>query len=108
VVASAQAQIGSVGERDLLVLGVALYWAEGAKRKPWAAREGHVRQQRPVDCADLGAMARSGRRLAGAMPVTPRRNTRPGYRGCLAIDVLQSAELYRRVEGWWTGLSSVP
>jgi hypothetical protein len=35
-VASAQAQVGSVSERDLLVLGVALYWAEGAKRKPWA------------------------------------------------------------------------
>lgn len=32
-------QIGAVGERALFVLGVALYWAEGAKRKPWAARD---------------------------------------------------------------------
>jgi hypothetical protein len=39
MVAGSAAQVGSVAERDLLDLGVALYWAEGAKRKPWAARD---------------------------------------------------------------------
>jgi DNA-binding transcriptional ArsR family regulator len=38
-VAQARRQIDPVGERDLFVTGVALYWAEGAKRKPWAARD---------------------------------------------------------------------
>jgi hypothetical protein len=31
---------------------------------------------------------------------TVRWNTGDGYHGCLRIDVQQSADLYRRIEGW--------
>ncbi|MGW0103512.1 hypothetical protein, partial [Nocardia sp. NPDC003354] len=27
--------VGGLGERDLLMLGAAIYWCEGAKSKPW-------------------------------------------------------------------------
>jgi hypothetical protein len=37
--ALAFAQIGEVSDRELLLLGVALYWAEGAKDKPYERRE---------------------------------------------------------------------
>ncbi|MFC1402474.1 MULTISPECIES: hypothetical protein [Streptacidiphilus] len=37
-------------------------------------------------------------------PKTNRRNIEDGYRGCLAIRVLEGAELYRRIEGWWYGI----
>jgi DNA-binding CsgD family transcriptional regulator len=33
-------------------------------------------------------------------PNTVRKNVDTGYHGCLRIDVLQSAGLYRRIEGW--------
>jgi transposase len=33
-------------------------------------------------------------------PKTVRRNTGDDYHGCLRIDVQQSADLYRRIEGW--------
>jgi transcriptional regulator with XRE-family HTH domain len=147
-VAKAEAQIGSVDERDLLVLGVALYWAEGAKRKPWAARDRitfvnsdpsivrtwlrwldlvgvspercrfrlQIHERADVAAAEQFWAATVGIAVGDLMrttlkrhrPVSPRRNTGPGYRGCLTIDVLRSAELYCRVEGWWDGLSSPP
>ena len=31
----ARAQVGSLSESELFVAGVAIYWAEGAKNKPW-------------------------------------------------------------------------
>ncbi|AKN72433.1 hypothetical protein QR97_24060 [Streptomyces sp. PBH53] len=37
-------------------------------------------------------------------PKTVRKNTGEAYRGCLVIVVRQSAELYRRIEGWWYGI----
>lgn len=37
-------------------------------------------------------------------PATNRKNVGENYRGCLVIHVLQSAELYRRIEGWWYGI----
>ncbi|CAM5232859.1 hypothetical protein GCM10010345_24980 [Streptomyces canarius] len=37
-------------------------------------------------------------------PKTVRKNTGDGYRGCLVIKVLQGADLYRRIEGWWCGI----
>jgi hypothetical protein len=37
-------------------------------------------------------------------PKTVRKNVGDGYRGCLVISVLQGAELYRRIEGWWYGI----
>ena len=33
-------------------------------------------------------------------PQTVRKNVDTEYHGCLRIDVLQSADLYRRIEGW--------
>ena len=33
-------------------------------------------------------------------PVTVRKNVGADYHGCLRIDVLQSADLYRKIEGW--------
>jgi transposase len=33
-------------------------------------------------------------------PKTVRKNVGDDYHGCLRIDVLQSADLYRRIEGW--------
>ncbi|WP_326620393.1 hypothetical protein OG863_24345 [Streptomyces decoyicus] len=37
-------------------------------------------------------------------PKTVRKNVGEGYHGCLMIRVSQSAELYRRIEGWWYGI----
>ncbi|MBP0459210.1 hypothetical protein [Streptomyces montanisoli] len=37
-------------------------------------------------------------------PKTTRKNVGESYRGCLVIRVLQSADLYRRIEGWWSGI----
>jgi len=37
--AAAFAEVGAVSDRELMLLGVALYWAEGAKDKPYARRE---------------------------------------------------------------------
>lgn len=33
-------------------------------------------------------------------PLTTRKNTGDGYHGCLRLDVRQSRELYRKIEGW--------
>ncbi|MFI5757527.1 hypothetical protein [Streptomyces sp. NPDC051569] len=37
-------------------------------------------------------------------PKTNRKNIGDSYHGCLNIRVLQSADLYRRIEGWWYGI----
>lgn len=37
-------------------------------------------------------------------PKTVRKNVGENYHGCLMIHVSQSAELYRRIEGWWYGI----
>ena len=37
--AAAFAEVGAVSDRELMLLGVALYWAEGTKDKPYARRE---------------------------------------------------------------------
>ncbi|MFE6398801.1 hypothetical protein [Streptomyces alboflavus] len=36
---AARAEIGEMSDRELFLLGVGLYWAEGAKSKPYARRE---------------------------------------------------------------------
>ena len=33
-------------------------------------------------------------------PLTTRKNTGEDYHGCLRVDVKQSCELYRKIEGW--------
>lgn len=37
-------------------------------------------------------------------PKTARKNVGDGYRGCLVVRVVNSADLYRRIEGWWYGI----
>lgn len=37
-------------------------------------------------------------------PRTVRKNVGDGYYGCLTIRVTDSADLYRRIEGWWYGI----
>ncbi|WBB58865.1 hypothetical protein O7599_25075 [Streptomyces sp. WMMC500] len=37
-------------------------------------------------------------------PATTRKNVGEDYHGCLAVRVLQGADLYRRIEGWWYGI----
>ncbi|MFI5999208.1 hypothetical protein ACIA98_02135 [Streptomyces sp. NPDC051366] len=37
-------------------------------------------------------------------PKTTRKNVGENYRGCLILYVSQSADLYRRIEGWWCGI----
>jgi transposase len=36
---AAAARVGDLNDRELMLVGAALYWAEGAKDKPWARRE---------------------------------------------------------------------
>ncbi|MFJ8689209.1 resolvase [Micromonospora wenchangensis] len=42
-VADAAAWVGSMGNRELVMVGAALYWAEGEKAKPWRPHECRVR-----------------------------------------------------------------
>jgi transcriptional regulator with XRE-family HTH domain len=39
-------------------------------------------------------------------PKTKRKNIGVGYRGCLAISVRQSRDLYREIEGLWRGVAA--
>jgi hypothetical protein len=39
-------------------------------------------------------------------PRTVRHNNGDSYHGCLVVDVLRSADLYRSVEGWWQGIQA--
>ena len=39
-------------------------------------------------------------------PQTIRKNVGTDYRGCLRIDVRQSMDLYRRIEGWTRAVTS--
>jgi transposase len=40
-------------------------------------------------------------------PKTSRKNVGAGYHGCLRIDVMRSADLYRKIEGWVRGVTTV-
>ncbi|CQR63618.1 hypothetical protein [Streptomyces leeuwenhoekii] len=142
--ATAIAEIGPMSERDLFMSGVALYWAEGAKDKPYARREnvqfvnsdpgviriflawldllgverGRLRYRVMIHMtADAEGAEKFWADLAGVdvssfqrttlkkhNPKTTRKNVGENYRGCLVISVLRSADLYRRIEGWWTGM----
>ncbi|MFI8189852.1 hypothetical protein ACIF8T_13790 [Streptomyces sp. NPDC085946] len=52
--------------------------------------------------ADRSAFGRTT--LKRHNPRTVRKNTGDGYHGCLVLTVRQSADLYRRIEGWWYGI----
>src|SRR5207244_7001372 len=51
---------------------------------------------------DVSALCKTA--LKKHNPKTTRRNVGHGYNGCVAIRVLQGADLYRRIEGWWYGI----
>ncbi len=142
--AAAAGSVGDVSDRDLFVMGVALYWAEGTKDKKYARRESvavinsdpglimvylawlrllgvdrarlrfrvHIHESADVDQAQrfwadlVGVDVAELRRptLKRHSPKTVRKNVGEDYRGCLVVNVLRSADLYRRIDGWWTGL----
>jgi transcriptional regulator with XRE-family HTH domain len=141
---AAAAAIGKLSDRELFIAGVALYWAEGAKDKPYRRTEvlqfinsdpnvikfflrwlellGVSRDRLTVrvsihETADVEAAEKYWADIVGVdvsalrratlkkhTPRTVRKNTGDGYRGCLAIYVRQSADLYRRMEGAWYGI----
>ncbi|MFJ9717199.1 hypothetical protein ACIRPQ_14850 [Streptomyces sp. NPDC101213] len=141
--AQASAEIGPMTPRELFLLGVGLYWSEGAKAKPgtnrrvifvnsdpsmievflsWLDLLGVEPERRRFsvaihESADVpGAEAYWAQRLGidvGDLlktslkkhnPKTNRTNTGDTYHGCLRVAVLKSADLHRRVEGWWYGI----
>lgn len=141
---AAAAEIGALSDRDLFLLGVALYWAEGTKDKPHARRERvtfvnsdsdmirlflswldllsiererityrvMIHETADVESAEAywADVVQADRSSFGKTtlkrhnPKTVRKNTGDDYRGCLVLTVRQSAESYRRIEGWWTGI----
>ncbi|MEU3659455.1 helix-turn-helix domain-containing protein [Streptomyces sp. NPDC032940] len=140
---NAYAEIGSITQRELFLVGVGLYWSEGAKAKPGAHRRVIFVNSDPtmirvfLAWLDLLGVAAEHRRFSvnihesadipGAEaywaqcvgievgdllktslkkhnPKTNRTNTGESYHGCLRVAVLQSADLHRRIEGWWYGI----
>ncbi|MEV1045304.1 hypothetical protein [Streptomyces sp. NPDC049916] len=137
-------QVGTMTDRELFLLGVGLYWAEGSKSKPYRPQERvtfvnsdpgmievflawlrlvgvedeHLRFHVLIhETADVAAAEQFWAELTGAgpsafgktslkrhTPKTNRKNAGENYRGCLAVRVLKSAELYRRIEGSWCGI----
>ena len=140
----ARREIGELSDREVFLIGVGLYWAEGAKDKPYDRRENvafvnsdpgmikvylawldllQVERERLrftimihenadvlgaerywADLVDADASAFTKTTLKKHNPKTVRRNTGEAYRGCLVIKVLKGADLYRRIEGWWSGM----
>ncbi|MCZ4511559.1 hypothetical protein O3Q52_25890 [Streptomyces sp. ActVer] len=141
---AAAQEIGTMSDRELFMTGVALYWAEGGKDKPYDRREsvtfvnsdpgvinvylawldllgverGCLRYAVMIhETADVGGAERYWADLVGAdrsafnrttikkhNPKTVRKNVGDSYRGCLVVKVLKGAHLYRRIEGWWSGI----
>ncbi|MFF9285657.1 helix-turn-helix domain-containing protein [Streptomyces griseosporeus] len=141
---AAKQAIGQLSARELFIAGVALYWAEGAKDKPYRRTEvlnfinsdpnvirlflswldllGVTLDRLTVrvcihETADVAGAEKFWAEVTGIdvssfskatlkrhNPRTVRKNTGDSYRGCLAIYVRQSADLYRRMEGAWYGI----
>ncbi|WP_344605441.1 hypothetical protein [Streptomyces glaucus] len=141
---AAKQAVGRLSHRELFLVGVGLYWAEGGKDKPYDRRENvtfvnsdpsmiqvflawldllEVERERLRftvmihETADVAAAERYWAGIVGAdrsafnktilkkhNPKTVRKNVGDSYRGCLVIKVLQSADLYRRIEGSWYGI----
>ncbi|MGW3957668.1 hypothetical protein ACWEKM_43905 [Streptomyces sp. NPDC004752] len=144
---TARESVGDLSARELFLVGVGLYWAEGTKDKPYARREnvtfvnsdpgmikvflawldllGIERERHRYsvmihESADVAGAEQYWAELIGAdrtlfnkttlkkhNPKTVRKNIGDDYRGCLVIKVLKSADLYRRIEGWWCGIVDV-
>lgn len=131
-------------DRELFLVGVGLYWAEGSKNKPYRRQERitfvnsdpdmitmflawlhllgiererlrfsvHIHETADVTRAEdfwarhVGAERSEFRKTALKKhnPSTNRKNVNDAYHGCLRIDVHGGADLYRRIEGWWSGM----
>ncbi|SDM65270.1 hypothetical protein SAMN05444921_111125 [Streptomyces wuyuanensis] len=142
--AAARDAVGTLTDRELFLVGVALYWAEGSKDKAWDRMEylklinsdpdvvtlhlrwlellgvsrDRLRLQISIhESADLEAAQQYWSDLTGVArtqfnkpvvkrhnPRTGRKNTGDTCRGCVAIYVRGSADLYRRTEGAWYGI----
>ncbi|MEV5790339.1 hypothetical protein [Streptomyces sp. NPDC052192] len=136
--------IGELSDRELFMAGVALYWAEGQKSKPYQRRETvafvnsdpgviqvylawldlldvprerlrfrvMIHETADVDTAErywadlvgIDATTLLATTLKKHNPKTVRKNVGDAYRGCLVVRVLQGADLYCRIEGWWGGI----
>ncbi|QWB25100.1 MULTISPECIES: hypothetical protein [Streptomyces] len=141
---SAAQEVGDPTDRELFLTGVALYWAEGSKSKPYDRRERAIfvnsdpgviqvylawldlldvsrerlrfrvliHESADVDAAhrfwaelaDIDPSAFAKPTLKKHNPKTVRKNTGDDYHGCLVVTVTRSAELYNRIEGWWSGI----
>ncbi|WP_037888245.1 hypothetical protein [Streptomyces viridochromogenes] len=140
----ANREIGELTDRELFMAGVALYWAEGSKSKPYDRRERAIfvnsdpgviqtylawlelldvnrerlsfriliHESADVDAAhrfwaeiaDIDVSIFAKPTLKKHNPKTVRKNTGDDYHGCLVIGVARSADLYNRIEGWWSGI----
>ncbi|MEU6402943.1 helix-turn-helix domain-containing protein [Streptomyces sp. NPDC046985] len=140
---AAYAEIGPLASRELFLVGVGLYWSEGAKAKAGAHRRvifvnsdpnmiklfllwldllgvSPDRRRFSVTIHESADIARAESFWAAQVdievdsllktslkrhnPKTNRTNTGERYYGCLRVAVLQSADLHRRIEGWWYGI----
>lgn len=79
--AAAADEIGTLSDRELFFVGVALYWAEGTKDKPYDRRENVTFvNQRPWGDRGLPGMAQAARSGPGAylLPADDSRDSRCG------------------------------
>ncbi|MDQ1046162.1 hypothetical protein [Streptomyces sp. V4I2] len=141
---SAAEEIAQMTDRELFLVGVGLYWAEGSKSKPYRRQERvtfvnsdpgmitlflawlnllcveperlrfavQIHETADVASAEEFWADHVGVERATFLkttlkkhnPSTNRKNTDENYYGCLRIDVRGGADLYRRIEGWWSGM----
>ncbi|WP_418957481.1 hypothetical protein [Streptomyces tritici] len=141
---TAYGEIGTMTERELFLVGVGLYWAEGSKSKPYARREAVIfvnsdpdmialylawldvlgierdrlrfrvmihesadvaaAEQYWADLVEVDVATLGKTTLKKHNPKTVRKNVGEDYRGCLTVTVSRGADLYQRIEGWWSGM----
>jgi hypothetical protein len=140
---NAFSEIDPLTSRELFLIGVGLYWSEGAKAKPGSHRRVifvnsdpnmikvflawldllgveperrrfsvNIHESADVPGAEVYWAKQVGVEVDDLLktslkkhnPKTNRTNTGADYHGCLRVAVLKSAELHRRIEGWWYGI----
>jgi hypothetical protein len=140
---AATKEIGALSERELFLIGVGLYWSEGAKSKPGSSdrvilvnsdprmivvflarlellgieRERlrfsvNIHESADIPAAEAFWAQYVGIEVGSLLKTSLKKhnlktnctNTSTGYHGCFRVSVLRSADLYRRVEGWWCGI----
>ncbi|GAB3797818.1 helix-turn-helix domain-containing protein [Micromonospora zhanjiangensis] len=114
-VTAAARWVGSIDDREVMLVGAAIYWCEGCKAKPWRPTDFRVSIH---ETAQVEAATRWWAELVGVAAEafqrpnikkhalsTRRRNVGDDYRGCLIIDVPRSRELYWRIEGIMRGMA---